>query len=73
MTKQAVSEPAEGDSPLRTWRLGKQLKLEDVAEKLGVSVATVSRLETRITKRLDPELVEKITELTGLTYRQIVG
>lgn len=73
MTKQAVSEPAEGDSALRKWRIGKGEKLEEVAAKLEISVATLSRIETRITKRLDPDLVDRITKLTGLSYRQIVA
>ena len=35
-----------GESPLRVWRQYRGLTLEDVAKRIGVTPATVSRLET---------------------------
>ena len=35
-----------GESPLRVWRQHRGLTLEDVAKRVGVATATVSRLET---------------------------
>jgi transcriptional regulator with XRE-family HTH domain len=70
MSRQQVTTPAE--RPLRAWRIGEGKRLEDVADALGCSVATLSRIETGITKRLDPRLVDRITKLTGLTYGQLV-
>ena len=73
MNKQAVRAPAKGDSPLRKWRLDKGLRLEDVAEKIGCSGSQLSRIESGLTRRLNRELVEEITKLTGLTYQEIAS
>lgn len=75
MSKQQVTPPGtELDArPLRRWRIAKRKRLEEVADEIGCSVATLSRIETGITKRLDPVLVEKITKLTGLSYAQLVS
>lgn len=70
MSKQEVEQ---GDSALRSWRTSKNMTLEDLAGKLGVSVATLSRVETGVTKRIDPDFLARIKKVTGLDYEKIVG
>lgn len=61
---------AMAQSPLRRWRGEKTLS--EAAEALGVSVATLSRIE-RGRQWVSPETGERIRLVTGLTLDQLAA
>lgn len=54
---------ADMTHPLRSWRIQHEIRLIDLAERAGVSTATISRIEGR---RTNPtmQLVAKIIAIT---------
>jgi predicted transcriptional regulator len=55
--------PHPSDHPLRLWRLAQRLSIEAVAAALGVSTATISRLERGL-QTPSLRLVEKLWRAT---------
>ena len=60
-----------GESPLRVWRQYRGLTLEDVAKRVGVAPATVSRLETGGMKGA-PAIWRKLAAALDVTVEDIL-
>lgn len=59
-------------SALREWRKAKKITLEDLAERFGVSVGSLSRIE-RGEQWPDREFFERLTVITGLSSDDLIS
>ncbi len=60
-----------GDSALRVWRQHRAMTLDDVAKQIGMTVATVSRLETGV-MRGRPTVWRKLADALGVSVEDIL-
>jgi DNA-binding XRE family transcriptional regulator len=60
-----------GETPLRVWRQYRGLTLDDVAKRVGVTPATVSRLETGVMKGA-PAIWRKLAAALDVTVEDIL-
>lgn len=60
-----------GETPLRVWRQYRGLTLDDVAKRVGVAPATVSRLETGVMKG-GPAIWRKLASALDVAVEDIL-
>lgn len=60
-----------GESALRVWRRYRAMTLDDVAKQIGVTVATISRLETGV-MRGHPTVWRKLADVLGVSVEDVL-
>lgn len=61
----------EFDHPLRRYRVNRGLTLEQIADKVGVSFVTISRIEGR-KQQASHRLLIRLSEATGIPIEDLV-
>ena len=58
---------------IKKFRIERNLTLEEVANKLGVSKPTVQRYESGVISNIPPDKIEHIAEIFNITPAQLMG
>lgn len=58
---------------IKKYRLGKEMTLDDVANKLGVSKPTIQRYESGVIVNIPPDKIEKLAEIFNTTPSELMG
>jgi transcriptional regulator with XRE-family HTH domain len=58
------------EHPLRTWRNGAELTLDDVARRAGTTKETISRIELWV-RSPSLSLAKKLSEVSGLPLEEV--